>query len=172
VAKYLKSSNFLHENRPDLAGEHKFTDAGQIILLIIFLVVWILDSFVFKYSIFLNEYVRWFFRVLPGILMLAIGQYLSFSGIRIVFGEKREPAQVITKSVFSIIRHPVYFGSIISILGLVVTTLSILSFLIWIIIVVFYYLVARYEEKLLLSKFGKEYEDYMRKVPMLFPFKL
>jgi protein-S-isoprenylcysteine O-methyltransferase Ste14 len=169
--KYLKSQNRLHENRPDLAGEHRFTDAGQIILFVLFLVVWIIDSFIFKFSTFLTENVRWYFRFAAGILMLIIGLYISWKGIRIVFGEKRESPKVITESVFSVVRHPIYLGSILSFLGLVITTLSILSFIIWLIIVVFYYYVSRHEEKLLLAKFGKEYEDYMRKVPMLFPVK-
>jgi protein-S-isoprenylcysteine O-methyltransferase Ste14 len=171
MENYIQSAKRLHENRPDLAGEHKFTDAGQIILLILFLSVWILDSFVFQYSTFLNEHVRWYFRIVPGILLLAIGVYISWKGISIVFGEKRDPPQVIKKSVFSVIRHPVYFGSILAILGLVIGTLSILSFFVWLIIVGFYYNVSRYEEKLLLAKFGKEYEEYIRNVPMLFPFK-
>ena len=169
---YLQSQSRLHENRPDLAGEHKFTDAGQIIILVVFLAVWILDSFIFKFSTLLADYARWYFRFIPGILMLVIGVYMSWKGISIVFGEKRDPPQVISKSVFSFVRHPVYLGSILSILGLVIITLSILSFIIWLITVIFYYYVSRFEEKLLIAKFGQEYEDYMRKVPMLFPFKL
>lgn len=168
---YIKSAAKLHQNRPDLAGEHKFTDAGQIILLVLFLAVWVLDSFVFKFSTFLNEYARWYFRISAGIIILAVAQYITWTGLKIVFSEKRETPQVITRSVFSIVRHPVYFGSFMAIFGLVIMTLSILSLVIWIIIVVFYYYVSRYEEKLLLAKFGTEYEDYMRKVPMLFPVK-
>jgi protein-S-isoprenylcysteine O-methyltransferase Ste14 len=166
---YLKSQTRLHENRPDLAGEHRFTDSGQIILFVIFLAVWISDSYIFKFSTFLTDYARWYFRVVPGILILVLGFYMSWKGISIVFGEKRDPPQVITKSVFSVVRHPVYLGSILSILGLVITTLSILSFIIWLIFVIFYIYVSLHEEKLLISKFGKEYEEYMRKVPMLFP---
>jgi protein-S-isoprenylcysteine O-methyltransferase Ste14 len=169
--KYFKSQTHLHENRPDLAGEHKFTDAGQIILLLVFLSVWILDSFIFRFSTILADYVRWYFRFIPSLFMLAIGLFISWKGVSIVFGEKRDPPQVITKSVFALVRHPVYFGSILSILGLVIMTLSILSFIIWLMAVIFYYYVSRYEEKLLVARFGKEYEDYMRKVPMLFPLK-
>ncbi len=171
MGTYIQSAKRLHENRPDLAGEHKFTDAGQIIILIVFLTVWILDSFIFKFSTLLTDYVRWYFRFIPGILVLAVGVYLSWKGISIVFGEKRDPPQVVMKSVFSFVRHPVYLGSILSILGLVIITLSILSFIIWIITVIFYYGVSRYEEKLLVAKFGKEYEEYMSKVPMLFPVR-
>jgi len=146
MVKYLQSQTHFHENRPDLAGEFKHTDIGQIILLAVFLAVWILDSFILKFTTFLTEYVRWFFRVIPGGLMLAIGLYMSWKGVTIVFGEKRDPPKVIIKNVFSIIRHPVYFGSILSILGLVITTLSILSFIVWLMAVIFYYWISRYEE--------------------------
>ena len=43
--------------REDLAGEHSFGDAGQGLLFIIFLVVWITDSFVFHYSSFPNDHI-------------------------------------------------------------------------------------------------------------------
>lgn len=171
MVKYLDSATHLHQNRPDLAGEHKFTDAGQVILLVIFLIIWILDSFVFKYSTFLNEDIKWYILVIPGVIIVVIAQYITISGIKTVFGEVREPPQVITKGVFSIVRHPVYFGSLMTILGIVLTTLSLFSLIIWIIAVIFYYYVSRHEEKLLLAKFGKEYEDYMKKVPMLFPVR-
>lgn len=169
---YLDTSSHLHRNRPDLAGEHKFTDAGQLILLFIFLGVWILDSFVFRFSTVLNEDIKWYFRVIPGIIILACAQYIAWSGIKTVFGEVREPPRVITKGVFSVVRHPVYFGSLFAIFGLVIMTLSIFSLIIWLMAIMFYYFVSRYEEKLLLAKFGREYEDYMKKVPMLFPVRL
>ena len=43
-----------HENRDDLVGEHTFGDMGQLILLVIFLVVWVADSFFLHYTTFLS----------------------------------------------------------------------------------------------------------------------
>src|SRR4030042_2779766 len=160
-----------HKNRPDLIGEHKFGDAGQLILLALFLTVWILDSFVFKFSTFLNGNVRWYFPVALGIIILALAGYFTGAGLKTVFGEVRNPPQVISRGVFSIVRHPVYLGSIMTILGLTIMTLSFFSLIIWLIIVIFYYYISRHEEKLLLARFGKEYEDYMKEVPMLFPIR-
>jgi protein-S-isoprenylcysteine O-methyltransferase Ste14 len=40
------------------------------------------------------------------------------------------------------------------------------------VITVFYWYISRYEEKLLIDRFGDEYRDYRKKVPMLFPLKL
>jgi len=51
---YLRKS---HRHRSDLTGEYVFGDMGQLILLVVFLVVWIADSFVFKYSTFLTQYI-------------------------------------------------------------------------------------------------------------------
>jgi protein-S-isoprenylcysteine O-methyltransferase Ste14 len=47
--------------------------------------------------------------------------------------------------------------------------MSIISAIIWIFIVVFYYYISKYEEKILLKEFGSEYEQYMNDVPMLIP---
>ncbi len=154
----------LHGNRDDLTGEHTFGDAGQIIFFIIFIAVWVLDSFVFKYSIFLKEYIPLLIHLPISILILALSVILSRAGIKTVFGKVREKPQVISTGVFSIVRHPIYLGSILLYLGLVIFTLSILSFLIWILIFIFYYLISRYEEKLLVERFGRVYEDYKKKV--------
>ena len=44
-----------HIDREDLSGEHPYGDSDQIIALIIFLVIWTLDSFIFRFStIFAN----------------------------------------------------------------------------------------------------------------------
>lgn len=160
-----------HNNRPDLTGEHKFGDAGQLILLIIFLATWILDSFVFKYSSFLRDHINWIVTIIPAAIIFTSGGYFTWNGLRKVFGEVRTTPQVITGGVFSIVRHPVYLGTILAVLGLVILTLSIISFVIWIIFVAFYCYISSYEEKLLLARFGQEYEEYRKKVPMLFPIR-
>ncbi len=161
-----------HEGRDDLTGEYKSGDAGQLILLIIFLAVWISDSFFLEYSTFLREGIRWYIRIVPGILFLAAGGYLARSGLNTVFGEVRERPQVITKGPFSVVRHPIYLGSVLFYLGVTVITMSLASAAVCIIIILFYYYISRHEEKLLLARFGKEYETYMGKVPMLLPVKL
>lgn len=161
-----------HQHRSDLTGEYAFGDMGQLILLIIFLVVWIADSFVFKYSIFLNQYVSNYIRIPTAIIVLVISGLLARAGLNTVFGKTREEPQVITAGVFSIVRHPIYFGSILLYLGFILFSLSLLSVLVWILIIVFYYIISRYEEKLLTQRFGSSYEEYKKKVPMLFPIKI
>lgn len=161
-----------YQHRDDLTGEHAFSDIGQLILLIIFLTIWIADSFVFKYSTFLTQYISNYIRVPIALIVLVISGLLAWTGLKIIFGETREEPQVITTGVFSIVRHPIDLSLILLYLGFILLSLSLLSVLVWILIIVFYYMISRYEEKLLIQRFGSAYEEYKKKVPMLLPIKL
>ncbi len=145
---------------------------GQLILLVVFLIVWIADSFIFKYSTFLTQYISNYIRVPIALIVLVISGLLAWAGLKIVFGETREKPQVITTDVFSVVRHPIYLSLILLYLGFILLSLSLLSVLVWILIIVFYYMISRYEEKLLTQRFGSAYEEYKKKVPMLLPIKL
>jgi protein-S-isoprenylcysteine O-methyltransferase Ste14 len=46
---------------------------------------------------------------------------------------------------------------------------SLAAALVWIIAIVFLHYISRYEEKLLLARFGDDYKQYMKDVPMYFP---
>lgn len=172
MSKKIKKGGFMHErhkNRDDLIGEHTFGDLGQLILIVIFLVIWILDSFIFKYSIRFFEIVPLYINLPVSVVILILSFYLARTSLKIVFGERREPPEVITKSVFGWVRHPVYLSALLLYLGLIISTLSIFSFLFWFIIFIFYNYIASYEEKILIEFFGSEYKDYMKKVPRWVP---
>ena len=104
-----------------------------------------------------------------GIILLIISAYLAWAGMAIVFGEKREEPQVIRKGVFGIFRHPIYMSEILLYLGLLFLSTSLAGLAVWIISIVFLHYISRHEEKLLLERFGDEYRQYMRDVPMYFP---
>jgi len=158
-----------NEEREDLIGEHPLGDAGQIGLLLLFLAVWVADSFFLKYSTFLADYVSVFIRIPLAVIILVLSAYLARSGLRIVFGERRETPEVIRKGVFNLVRHPIYLSALLFYVALLVASFSLLAFGIWIVTVIFYIYISRYEEKLLKKRFGGEYEEYMKEVPMLFP---
>jgi protein-S-isoprenylcysteine O-methyltransferase Ste14 len=158
-----------HKGRPDLIGEHKVGDAGQAVFAILFLTVYITDSFILGFSTFLNEIVPDIIRAVAGILVLIPAGYFSMTGMKIVFDEVREKPEVIRKGVFSVVRHPVYFGEILLYLGLLFFSLSIASAVVWLFIIIFLYYISRYEEKILLDYFGDEYKTYLHEVPMWLP---
>jgi len=157
------------QQRDDLTGEHAVGDAGQIIIAGLFAAIWISDVFFFKYTTFLNQYVPNGFRTPCGIILLVLSGYLAKMGLSIIFGEEREKPNVIKKSVFGVIRHPVYMSEILLYLGFLMLSISLAAAVMWIIAIVFLHYISRHEEKLLLARFGKEYEQYMREVPMWIP---
>jgi len=101
---------------------------------------------------------------------LLSGGYCIFISHQTIFKPPKKETGIVTNGIFSKVRHPMYLGSMLLFLSFVILSCSVLAFLIWIVICFFYYFVARYEEKLLLNKFGKEYKKYQEKVPMFIPF--
>jgi len=158
-----------HHDREDLTGEHALGDAGQIVLAILFIVTWLADTFFFRYSTFLNDVVPNSIRIPLGVIVLGVSAYLSISGLSIVFGKVRETPAVIREGVFNVVRHPVYLSEILLYLGLLMLSISLIAAIICIIAIVFLYYISRYEEKLLLERFGEDFKLYMQEVPMWFP---
>ena len=157
-----------HRHRDNLTGEHRTGDIGQLILFCLFMALWISDMLL-KYSSFLNEYIPVGARLPFGILLLIVSGYMAVTGLSIVFGKQAQSQGVIKKGVFSFLRHPIYLSEIILYLGLLLLNISLAAAFIWIIAIFFLHYISCYEEKLLLVKFGKEYEHYMKEVPMWFP---
>ena len=157
------------DHRADLAGEHKFSDMGQLILLFSFLILWVLDSFVFKFSTFLIQYVPNYVRGILSSFILIIAGFLAFKAHGTVFGEERDEPGVIKNGLFAVVRHPMYLGSILLFLGLFLATFSLASLGFWVIIVIFYDYIASYEEKLLLAQFGEDYKNYKKSVAKWIP---
>lgn len=135
----------------------------------LFAAMWITDTFFFQYSTFLNQYVPLGVRIPFGVVLLVLPGYLAKTGLSIVFGEERETLGVIRKSVFNVVRHPVYLSEILLYLGLLMLSISLAAAVVWIIAIRFLHYISRYEERLLLARFGEEYELYMREVPMWIP---
>ena len=169
MKKEKNSHREKYHDRKDLAGEHRISDIGQIILFIIFLTIWIIDSFFIHDSTFLVNSVPLYIRIPIGLVILVYAGYLAQKGLHVVFGEVHEKPQVIRTGVFNIVRHPIYLGAILLYLGLIALTLSLYSAGFWILIIIFYHYIARHEEKLLTVKFGSDYESYMKDVPMWIP---
>ena len=158
-----------YEDRKDIFGEHKYGDIGQLIFLILFFTLWGIDSFYLKFSTILIDYIPIYVSAPIGGVLLILAGYLSYKGLKQVFGEVRDPPEVIRDGVFKYTRHPVYFGVILLYLGLSIITLSLASLGLLVIIVIFYDFIASYEEKLLTKHFDKEYENYKDDVPKWVP---
>ena len=109
-----------------------------------------------------------------GIAMIAIGVVTLFAGFR-GLGKSltanpvpTEDGVLVTKGIYSIVRHPIYLGLLIITLGLVVSSGVWAQIIVWIALAVLLVYKMRWEEVLLTAKY-KGYADYMTKVPGLVP---
>jgi protein-S-isoprenylcysteine O-methyltransferase Ste14 len=143
-------------------GEHPYGDAGQLILFVLFLIVWIVDSFFLRISTFLSDHVSLYIRLVFLGLALATAAYLSMSGHDKICREQRG-TKVVLSGAFRCVRHPLYLACLLFYLGLAVSTASIFSLAFFVVIFVFYNYLASFEERLLEEKFGEEYKQYKRR---------
>jgi len=152
-------------------GEHPLGDAGQLIFLGAFLIVWVGDSFFLHLSTSLSNLVPLAVRLAILILSLIAALSLFKSGHVVVSGDRR-PSRIISSGAFRFVRHPLYLASILTYFGLIASTCSLFAFILFLAICLFYNYLASYEEKLMVNKFGEEYAKYMKKtgkwVPSLF----
>ena len=158
-----------YESRKDLAGEHRWGDSGQLIFLFIFIAGVVLDIFFIQLAFSIQTFVPWYIRIPIFVALFLISGYFSWAGLKKVFHEERTTLQVIDTGVFGIIRHPIYFGTLLMYLSFIILTLSLIGFIIWCVIFVFYYCLCKYEEQFLIQKLGTKYKQYMKRVPMLLP---
>jgi len=149
-------------------GEHPLGDAGQLILAIVFLVVWVGDSFLLHKSTFLSNYVPVYIRLVMLGLTFITAIYLFTSGHVVVSHEQR-PNSVVVTGAFRYVRHPLYLASILIYIGLTVSTVSLFSLLLFVGIFLFHNYIASYEEKLLDARFGEEYRKYKRRTGKWMP---
>jgi protein-S-isoprenylcysteine O-methyltransferase Ste14 len=77
--------------------------------------------------------------------------------------------RLVTAGIYRFMRHPQYTGFLIITLGLLVHWVTIPLLIMWPILIVLYYRLARYEEGILEEEFGEEYIEYRKNVPMFLP---
>lgn len=159
----------MDRNDKMLVGEHPFGDAGQLIILCIFIIVWALDSFILKWTIFLGDNIPLFIRIPGGLLAVLVAAYLTVVTVRTMFFRPGEKPMVVDFGVYRSVRHPMYLGTILFYLGLVLMTMSIAAAVVLTATIGFYQYIARYEEKLLLRALGDDYRAYMKRTGMWIP---
>jgi len=149
-------------------GEHFFGDSGQLVLLVLFLLIWVVDSFFLRISTFLSDDISLLIRLVILSLALIAAVYLIRSGHAVV-SHGQHSSVVISTGAFQYVRHPLYLGSIMFYLGLAVSTASLFSLVLVGLIFVFYNFIASYEEKLLEDRFHEEYRNYKKRTGKWLP---
>lgn len=147
------------------AGEAPHNHTIQYGLLISFLIIWILDSFILRFTAYVYI-MPFFFNIFLGIPIIITGIYLA-SRAHIVF-DTPEP-QVVDTGLYSHVRHPMYLGSILLYVGFWAITLSLLTLFPLFAVLIGYNYLASVEERLLTDMFGDDYLEYKKKVRKWIP---
>ena len=90
-----------HAGRPDLVGEHPLGDTLQVVFILVFLGVWITDSFIWHYSTFLSKYVPFYLRLIASVAIAGVAWWFTRQGLKTVFGNVREQPEVFRKGAFA-----------------------------------------------------------------------
>ena len=110
-----------------------------------------------------------------GVALFLAGLFLRWIAIRAlkqqfsIFVAIQENHQLVTTGIYSRIRHPIYLGAVMSLLGFVLVFPTLLGFIFMLIYSMLLGHRMTQEEKLMLKHFGSVYEEYTMKSYRLIP---
>ena len=111
-------------------------------------------------------------NLVASVPFILVGAWLGIEGVREVslrVAETHRPDRIVTSGVYSLVRHPQYLGGLLSHVGISILLSAYRSFLITPLMIVIVYLISWKEERELIKEFGKDYEEYKKRVPMFIP---
>lgn len=101
-----------------------------------------------------------------GYLVMTIGILLVIVGWKKVYGAKGALA---TAGIYGYLRHPQYTGIFLITIGMLIHWPTLITLLMWPLMVIVYYNLAKREEKEMVARFGPDYLEYCQKVPRFWP---
>lgn len=156
-----------HEHRLGIEASHSHLKQG--LSAIVFTTIWILDSLVFSFSTLLNSFVPWIIRLILFIIIIAVAFAFIRAAHNVLFRDQENKNDLITNGILGHVRNPMYFGVLLIYLACIFLSISLISIVIWIVIIVIYDRLATFEGNQLEALFGQEYIDYKGKVPKWIP---
>lgn len=112
---------------------------------------------------FFNSYIFPASKVIMG-----IGILLIIFGWRQIH-KARKQGKLITTGLYKYVRHPQYLGFLLITLGLNVMWLTIITLILWPLLALLYWRLAKEEDKDMEEQFGEEFREYKRQVPGFIP---
>ena|SRR3989338_3232695 len=108
------------------------------------------------------------------LVVSAVFYWLYFFSLAVFINRQAAQSSVKTEKlvqhgVYGLVRHPIYAADIVLAWGMFLfwPRLGVLVSAIWLTLIMFYWM--RLEEGVLMEKFGQDYADYKKKVPMFLP---
>lgn len=107
-------------------------------------------------------------EMVVGYVFVAAGVVLLAAGWRETYRARRED-RIATEGVYGVVRHPQYLGLFMALFGQIIHWPTIITVVLFPIIVLAYVRLARREERDMVSRFGEAYRSYQESVPRFFP---
>lgn len=107
-----------------------------------------------------------------GSVLFVVGLTLFFICALQVYSHKFLRKGAVLKGLYSYIRHPQYLNLAIAGIGLSILWPRFLVVILWLVMVLMYYFLAKDEERRMLKKFGDSYRAYMNRTGMFLPRRL
>lgn len=158
-----------HKHEPRLGIEAPHSHLIQALCPAIFIIVWILDTLVFKFSIVLNDFVPWIVRLILFIGVIAVAYAFIYISNNILFQRPENKDEIIAEGILGHVRNPMYLGILLIYLAFIFFSISLISIATWIVIIVIYDKLATSAEKQLEKLFGVKYLKYKKNVPKWIP---
>jgi protein-S-isoprenylcysteine O-methyltransferase Ste14 len=99
-------------------------------------------------------------------IIIIFGIFSIVSGWKEIF---RKKGQLVTSGIYAHVRHPQYMGLLLLTIGINVLWVTISTIILWPILAIMYFRLAKEEEKTMEEKFGEIYRKYKTRVPMFIP---
>jgi len=158
--------------RHGVGAEHPLCDRIQLLMLILFFVVWGTDSLgflIFGCSTVIFEALAFPVLVAGTSVSLCLSFYLVSKSHKAVLEQVNDPPKLVDSGVYAWVRHPMYLGTLLFCLAFIFISGSLVSIVIWIVFFAFYDRMATYEEKGLIAILGDQYTAYQKRVSKWLP---
>ena len=112
------------------------------------------------------------FHLIISIPFILIGAWFGIGSVKqtsLKVAETHRTERIVSTNIYSLIRHPQYFGGVLAHIGISFLLSALFSLIFTPLVILLNILVAWKEEQELIKEFGKDYETYKEKVPMFFP---
>jgi len=106
------------------------------------------------------------------VVIIVPGAWLGIRGVKDIgleASETHRSTQIITRGIYSRIRHPQYLGAVLSHVGITFLVSGLYSLLVTPLVIFINWLLCWKEEKELVREFGESYSQYQKQVPMFLP---
>jgi len=152
-----------------IGKEHPQSHLIQASCGLVFFIVWLLDLILIQIPNDILNNNLFIIQILLFLIFLILAIKFGMTSHNRLFGDINQPTRLISDDVFAVVRHPMYFSTLVVYLGFIFLSLSVISLIPWVIAFILYNKIAIFEEKELERIFGNEYFEYQKEVPRWIP---